>query len=89
MITDVYGIKQFQTHLPSISNSIKELGGHYLVTQRNTPIFVTIPFEEYQQLQEILLEMNSPQLRKSIRKARKEFQTGKTVSLDDFLKNDK
>lgn len=88
MITNIYGIKQFQTHLPQISNSIKDLGGHYLVTQRNTPIFVTIPFEEYQELQEILLEMNSPQLKRSIRKARKEFKEGKSVSLEDFLKDE-
>lgn len=79
------GIKQFQTQLPMVARNIKAMGGHYLVTNRNEPAMVAIPFADYQAVEDILLEMNSPALQKDIADGRSEYLRGKTTKLDDFL----
>ena len=84
MIQGVYGIKDFQTKLPQIAKSISELGGHYLVTNRSTPEFVAIPFEDYQGIEDILLELNSPRLKRSIASGRVEYKAGKTKDFRTF-----
>ncbi|MBU0978797.1 MAG: hypothetical protein ABIJ33_03910 [Patescibacteria group bacterium] len=35
---------------------IDEEGGHYIVTRRNKPAFVAIPFADYQEIEDILLD---------------------------------
>jgi len=82
MIQDVFGIKDFQTNLPKIARKISQIGGHYLVTNRTKPALVAIPFSDYQAIEDILLELNSPQLQKDIREGRKEYLQGKTLILD-------
>ena len=79
------GIKQFQTQLPMVARNIKAMGGHYLVTNRNEPAMVAIPFEDYQAVEDMLLEMNSPSLQKDVASGRKEYLQGKTAKLSDFL----
>jgi len=86
MLQTIYGIKQFQTNLPAMARQINEVGGHYIVTRRNKPAFVAIPFDDYKEVQDILLEMNSPELHKDISKARKEYHGGKTQDFDKFVK---
>ena len=85
MIQNVYGIKQFQTKLPAMARQIDEEGGHYIVTRRNKPAFVAIPFSDYQDVQDILLELNSPNLQEDIAQGRKEYQQGKTKTLDEVV----
>ncbi len=87
MIQGVLGVKKFQANLPSITNKIREIGGHYLVTRRNEPVFVTIPFSDYQQIEDILLELNSPSLQKEVLRAREEYKSGEARELGDFLKD--
>ena len=82
MIQDVFGIKDFQTNLPKIARKISQIGGHYLVTNRSKPALVAIPFSDYQAIEDILLELNSPQHQKDIREGRKEYLQGKTLILD-------
>ena len=86
MIQNVYGVKQFQTNLPKIARIIDQIGGHYLVVRRNKPTLVAIPFGDYQAIEDILLELNSPKLLTSIRTARKEYAKGKTKDFRDFIK---
>lgn len=86
MLQTVYGIKQFQTNLPAMARQIDEVGGHYIVTRRNKPVFVAIPFDDYKEVQDILLELNSPELHKDISQSRKEYQDGKTQDFDEFVK---
>ena len=81
MIQDVFGIKDFQTNLPKIARKINQMGGHYLVTNRSKPALVAIPFADYQAIEDILLELNSPQLQKDIKEGRKEYLQGKTQIL--------
>jgi PHD/YefM family antitoxin component YafN of YafNO toxin-antitoxin module len=88
MINAVYGVKDFQIHLPQIARDMLETGGHYLVTNRNKPALVAIPFEDYQAIEDILLEFNSPTLQTSIEAGRQEYFQGKTQSLDQFLAQD-
>ncbi len=78
MIQNVFGIKEFQTNLPQIARRISEIGGHYLITNRSKPSMVAIPFEDYQEIEDILLELNSPGLKKEIQKGRSEYKSGKT-----------
>ena len=78
MIQDVYGIKEFQTNLPQIARMIGQVGGHYLITNRSKPALVAIPFADYQDVEDILLELNSPRLRREIIAGRKEYREGKT-----------
>ena len=87
MIQNVYGIKEFQTKLPAIARSIAQVGGHYLVTHRSKPSMVAIPFSDYQEIEDILLELNSPKLIKDIRQARREYKDGKSVSLEKVLES--
>lgn len=86
MIQQVYGIKKFQTNLPSIAKKIREVGGHYLVTNRNQPSLVAIPFEDYKAIEDILLELNSPTLKQEIRRGRKEYQRGKARPFREIIK---
>lgn len=85
MIQNVYGIKQFQTKLPEMARQIDEIGGHYLVTRRNKPSFVAIPFADYQEIEDILLELNSLKLQKEIAQGREEYRQGKTKTLDEVM----
>lgn len=85
MLQNIYGIKKFQSSLPSIAKKISEVGGHYIVTRRSNPAFVAIPFEDYKEIQDILLELNSPNLQNDIKKSREEYQKGKTTDFDEFV----
>lgn len=86
MIQDVFGIKEFQTKLPQIARTISQFGGHYLVTKRNRPSLVAIPFKDYQEIADIFLELNSPGLKKDIKKGRGEYQQKKAKDFRQFLK---
>lgn len=85
MIQDVFGIKEFQTKLPQIAKQISQIGGHYLVTNRSQPSLVAIPFADYQEIEDILLELNSPSLKKDIKKGRSEYSKGQTRDFDKFV----
>ncbi|MDP4010673.1 MAG: hypothetical protein Q8P72_00410 [Candidatus Roizmanbacteria bacterium] len=84
MIQDAYGIKEFQTKLPFIAQKIRTQGGHYLVTHRSKPSMVAIPFEDYQEIEDILMELNSPRLQKDVAKGRSDYKKGDTVSIDQL-----
>ena len=86
MISDVYGIKEFQTKLAKIARKIRETGGHYLITNRNKPTMVAIPFEDYKEIEDILVELNSANLKRDIRKARKEYESGQAADFRKFIK---
>lgn len=73
MLQTIYGIKQFQTNLPAMARQIDEAGGCYIVTRRNKPAFVAIPFDDYEEAQDIF-------------QARKEYHDGKTQDFDKFVK---
>lgn len=85
MIQAVYGIKDFQVKLPKIARQIASEGGHYLVTNRNKPSLVAIPFGDYQEIEDILLELNAPRLKKEIRIGRHEYRMKKTADFREFL----
>ncbi len=87
MIQNVFGIKEFQTKLPAMARLIEKEGGHYIVTCRNKPVFVVMPFADYQDLEDILMELNSPQLLRDVAQARKDYKAGKTKTLDEVLKS--
>lgn len=88
MLQNVYGIKEFQTKLPKLAREISEVGGHFLVTNRNKPSLVAIPFSDYQEIADILLELNSPKLINDIALSRKEYKENKTRDFRDFLKSE-
>lgn len=85
MIQDVYGIKEFQIKLPQIAKKISQIGGHYLVTNRSRPSLVAIPFADYQEIEDILLELNSPSLKKDIKRGRQEYSKGQAQNFDKFI----
>lgn len=87
MILDTFGIKEFQVKLPEIARKIRQVGGHYLVTNRSKPALVAIPFEDYQEIADIFLELNSPRVKQDIQKGRSEYKKGKTKNFRDFLEN--
>ena len=86
MIQDIYGIKEFQIKLPEIARQISQTGGHYLVTNRSKPSLVAIPFSDYQEIEDILLELNSPSLKNDIKEARIEYRKNKAKDFRKFLK---
>lgn len=87
MIQDVYGIKEFQINLPKIARKINQIGGHYLVTNRSKPSMVAIPFSDYLEIEDIFLELNSPSLKKDVKKGREEFKDKKTTDFRKFIKS--
>ena len=87
MISNSFGIKQFQTNLPSLARKIAQIGGHYLVTKRGKPVFMAIPFEDYQEIEDIIAEANSAKLAKDIKKGRIEFMERKTKKIGDVIQN--
>jgi len=60
-----------------------------LVTNRNKPSFVAMPFSDYQEIADILLELNSPGLIDDIAQSRKEYEENRTTDFRDFLKSEK
>lgn len=86
MIQDVYGIKEFQVNLPKIARKIAQIGGHYLVTNRSKPSLVAIPFADYQEIEDILLELNTSSLKKDINIGRQEYAKKKAKDFRKFLK---
>lgn len=78
MIQDVYGIKEFQTNLPMIARHIDEMGGHYLVTNRNKPTLVALSYDDYKLIEDIFMELTSSKLKEEIATGRKEYRSGKT-----------
>ncbi len=87
MIQGVYGIKEFQTKLPQIAREISEVGGHFLVTNRSKPTLVAMPFSDYQEVADIMLEMNSKVLKKDIASGRREYRNKKSEDFRKFLKS--
>ncbi len=85
MISSSFGIKQFQSNLPSLANKMAEVGGHYLVTKRGKPVFMAIPFEDYQEIQDIIDEAQSRKLLVDIEKGRQEYKEGKTRKLEEVM----
>lgn len=86
MIQTVYGIREFQIKLPHIARTIADFGGHILVTNRSKPSLVAIPFEDYQEIVDIFMELNAPRLKKDIAEGRQDYKTGKTKDFNQFLK---
>jgi PHD/YefM family antitoxin component YafN of YafNO toxin-antitoxin module len=86
MIHNIYGIKEFQKQLPAIAKKIAEVGGYSVVTNRSKPVFVTIPFEEYKEIEDILLELTNKKLAKDVSQTRKEYQQNKSRNFEDFVK---
>lgn len=64
MLQNVFGIKQFQTQLPALARQISDVGGHYVVTNRSKPAFVAISFDDYKEIQDIMMELSSSKLKK-------------------------
>ena len=85
MINQVMGIKKFQTNLPKVARQIRDVGGHILVTNRNEPALVAISFEDYQILEDVLAELNSPQLQKDVAEGRREYMKEKTKLLNELM----
>ena len=85
MIQAVYGIKDFQVKLPKIARQIASEGGHYLVTNRNKPSLVAIPFGDYQEIEDILLELNAPLLKKELKIGRMEYRKGNTSDFRELI----
>ncbi|MBI4130325.1 hypothetical protein HY468_03350 [Candidatus Roizmanbacteria bacterium] len=87
MIQDVLGIKEFQSKLPLIARTINQVGGHYVVTNRTKPSLVAIPFSDYQEIEDILLELNSPDVQNDIKKGREEYKMRKTKKFRPFIES--
>ena len=87
MLQNIFGIKQFQAQLPKIASDIASMGGHYMVTRRSQPAFVAIPFEDYQAIEDILLEARSPKLQRDVAEGRREYAQGKTKDIKEVIKS--
>ncbi len=85
MSQTIYGIKKFQAQLPMIARDLATVGGEYVVTRRGEPAFVAVPYDRYQELEDIILELNSPQLLKEIAQGRQEYRAGKAVPMEKVL----
>lgn len=68
-----------------IARDMATVGGEYVVTRRGEPTFVAVPYERYQELQDLLAELRSPQLQKEIAQARKQHRSGKSIPVQDVL----
>ncbi len=69
-----------------ISEEIQTPGIFYTLTEKGRPKAVLISAEEFEAWQETIETIQDfPNLKKEIKKAKKDFQQKKYITLDDFL----
>ena len=80
-------ISDLRKNLFEITEDITRTGRNYTLTQRGIPTVVLMPVEKYESWKETLEVIKEmPNLAKEIMEGRKEFKKGKTIGLEQILR---
>jgi len=77
-------LKALRPGLPKVANAIASKYDRYIVTKRGNPVMMLINPEDFDGLLETIEILSDKTALKRIRKARKEAEAGKTVTLADL-----
>lgn len=76
---DTYNIKELQSKLTTICRG----GKKFVIANRNRPLFVALPIDDYEAMIETLDILNDPQARAAIRLAKDGKTTYHPLNLED------
>lgn len=76
---DTYNIKEAQAGLPKLCRS----GKRFVIANRNTPVMVALPVEDFEALMETLDILGDPVAMGALHKAREGKTTYRKLDLDD------
>lgn len=75
-------LKELRPELPKVANAVAEKLDRYIITKRGRPVMMLISPEDYEGLIETIEILQDRSALKRIRKARKEANAGKTITLE-------
>jgi antitoxin YefM len=83
-MTHTITLKALRPGLPKVANAIASKYDRYIVTKRGNPVMMLINPEDFDGLLETIEILSDKTALKRIKKARKEAQAGKTITLADL-----
>lgn len=78
-MADTYNIKEAQAGLPKLCRS----GKRFVIANRNTPVMVAVPVDDFEALMETLDVMGDPVAMEALGLARSDKGTYRKLDLDD------
>jgi PHD/YefM family antitoxin component YafN of YafNO toxin-antitoxin module len=78
-MADTYNIKEAQAGLPKLCRS----GKRFVIANRNTPVMVALPIEDFEALMETLDVLGDPVAMENLDMAREGKATYRKLDLDD------
>lgn len=83
-MTHTITLKALRPGLPKVANDIASKYARYIVTKRGNPVMMLINPEDYEGLLETIEILSDKTALRRIKKARKEAEAGKTVTLAEL-----
>ncbi|MDD5072894.1 MAG: type II toxin-antitoxin system Phd/YefM family antitoxin [Candidatus Nanoarchaeia archaeon] len=83
-MTHTITLKALRPGLPKVANAIASKYDRYIVTKRGNPVMMLINPEDYEGLIETIEILSDKTALRRIKKARKEAESGKTVTLAEL-----
>lgn len=78
-MTDTYNMKQAQAELTKLCRS----GKRFVISNRNKPVVVALPVDDFEALMETLEILGDPKAMKAINSARADESNYRDLDLDD------
>lgn len=79
-------LKALRPELPSVIRDIDVKLDRYIVTKRGRPVAVMMGVDDYEGIMETMEILSDKALMKRIKKAQRQIEEGKTVSLEELRK---
>lgn len=83
-MTHTITLKALRPGLPKVANAVASKYDRYIVTRRGNPVMMLINPEDYEGLLETIEILSDKTSLRRIKKARKEAEAGKTVTLAEL-----
>lgn len=83
-MTHTITLKALRPGLPKVANAIASKYDRYIVTKRGNPVMMLINPEDYEGLLETIEILSDKTALRRIKKARREAEAGKTVTLAEL-----
>jgi prevent-host-death family protein len=77
-------LKQLRPNLPKTIKDINMKLDRYIVSKRGKPVAVMMSIDDYEGLLETIEILHDKNLVKRLKKAKREIQEGKTISLEEL-----
>lgn len=79
-------LKALRPELPAVIRDIDTKLDRYIVTKRGRPVAVMMGVDDYEGVMETMEILSDKALMKRIKKAQRQIEEGKTVSLEELRK---